>query len=209
MNRPSSPLPALALAALLFFLPESAHGQGTGVYLGVGAVAPYDELANARSTGLSVHGGILFPLSGRIFFGAEAAVRRFTLDEAKLRRDTGVPPDVELAFTGGAVTFWSLSPTLRLALLDPDLRLTPYLLGGAGYTRLDVDEASVSAGELTFTLVGEGDDWLGLDAGAGTTLRLSPRLDAFLEGRFSIAIDVVGGNSEHFTPFSAGLRVAL
>lgn len=209
MSRMRSPTRRFFLALLFSLVPAAALGQGSGIYLGVGAAPPYDELSNARSTGLSLHGGLLFPLAGRLFLGGEAAVRRFTLDDGKLRRDAGVPPDVELRSTGGAVTFWSLSPTLRLALLDPDRRITPYLLGGAGYTRLEVQDASVSAGDLTFTLLGEGDNWMGLDAGAGTTLRLSPRLDAFLEGRFSIAVDVTGGSSEHFTPFSAGLRLAL
>ena len=173
-------LPAFAAVIALGAASASAGAQFSSNPFQIGASAgiafPTGNLGEIANTGYNVTVALgykpaLTPIGVRL----EAAYNQFGLE--------GVDGNVNIpAFTGNLV--YSL----------PSVSFSPYIIGGAGLYRTNVDiDGGGSAGENRF----------GFNVGGGIKIPLSSSFETFVEARYN-RVTVDNGNMS-FIPISVGI----
>jgi opacity protein-like surface antigen len=108
------------------------------------------------------------------------------IDEEGYKKVDELPEDASL--DGGDLSIIYLSVGARYNLLkEPLARTKPYLIGGAGWYRIeakDITEKSPSVGDRVG--VGGTEDVFGVNIGVGTDISVSPTVNAFVEVQYQI-----------------------
>ena len=173
-------LPAFAAVIALGAASASAGAQFSSNPFQIGASAgiafPTGDLGEIAGTGYNVTVALGYkPALNPIGVRVEAAYNQFGLE--------GVDGNVNIpAFTGNLV--YSL----------PGISFSPYVIGGAGLYRTNVDiDGGGSAGENHF----------GFNAGGGIKIPLSSSFETFVEARYN-RVTVDNGNMS-FIPITVGI----
>jgi opacity protein-like surface antigen len=173
-------LPAFAAVIALGAASASAGAQFSSNPFQIGAAAgigfPMGDLGDIANTGYNVTVALGYkPALNPIGVRLEAAYNQFGLK--------GVDGNVNIpAFTGNLV--YSL----------PGISFSPYVIGGAGLYRTNVDiDGGGSAGENHF----------GFNAGGGIKIPLSSSFETFVEARYNRV--TVDNGSMSFIPITVGI----
>jgi opacity protein-like surface antigen len=174
-------LPAFATVIALSAASSSAAAQFSTNPFQIGASAgiafPTSDLGEIAGTGYNVAVAVgykpaLTPIGVRV----EAAYNQFGLE--------GVDGNVNIpAFTGNLV--YGL----------PGISFSPYIIGGAGLYRTNID---VDGGGST------GQNRFGFNIGGGVKIPLSSSFETFVEARYN-RVTVDNGNNLSFIPIAVGI----
>lgn len=173
-------LPAFAAVIALGASSASAGAQFSSNPFQIGASAgiafPTGDLGNIANTGYNVTVALGYkPALNPIGVRLEAAYNQFGLQ--------GVDGNVNIpAFTGNLV--YSL----------PGISFSPYVIGGAGLYRTNVD---IAGGGST------GENHFGFNAGGGIKIPLSSSFETFVEARYNRV--TVDNGSMSFIPITVGI----
>jgi len=161
----------------------------------------YDPIGFGGGAGL---GAIL---TKQVMFVVNANYTYIPIDESGYKKVDNLPDDATL--DGGDLSIIYVSVGARYNLFkDPPQWSKPYLIGGAGWYRIeakDVKGKSPTAGE--FGAEGGLEDVFGVNVGIGTDISVSPTVNAFVEVQYQ-----VGFTSESNTatvPVRLGLAFLL
>jgi len=173
-------LPAFAAVIALGAASASAGAQYSSNPFQIGAAAgiafPTGDLGDIANTGYNVTVALGYkPALNPIGVRIEAAYNQFGLKDVD--GNVNIP-----AFTGNLV--YSL----------PGISFSPYVIGGAGLYRTNVDiDGGGSAGENHF----------GFNAGGGIKIPISSSFETFVEARYSRV--TVDNGSMSFIPITVGI----
>jgi len=173
-------LPAFAAVIALGAASASAGAQFSSNPFQIGAAAgiafPTGDLGDIANTGYNVTVALGYkPALNPIGVRIEAAYNQFGLKDVD--GNVNIP-----AFTGNLV--YSL----------PGISFSPYVIGGAGLYRTNVDiDGGGSAGENHF----------GFNAGGGIKIPISSSFETFVEARYSRV--TVDNGSMSFIPITVGI----
>lgn len=205
---------ALVLAALLWAVApttaavgQAADGGRSGVELDAAAlvVAPLTDLAPGTETvgGLQISSSVGMQAAGLLWLGPRLAVGAAgTWIPVDVERLAGTGPEGEPIpgerVAGADYLAGSLEAILTLPSIGTDVRVEPYLVGGAGLRRLGVDGNPEEAPSATDPMVTLGGGFRTL-LSAGWLLRLEAR------DHLSLYDGAEDGRAQHDLTVSVGI----
>ncbi len=203
----------ILLLTLLVVGVASTASAGPGwVFLADGEIAfliqgPESLTDRYNSIGFGGGVGLGAILTKQVMFVVNLNYTYVPIDETGYKKVDDLPDDATL--DGGDLSIIYLSVGARVNLLkDPPRWTKPYLIGGAGWYRIeakDVTGESPTAGD--FSAKGGLEDVFGLNIGVGTDIYLSPTANAFVEVQYQVGF--TSGSNTATVPVRLGLAFLL
>lgn len=181
------------LGALLLAFVLTSPAAAQEIYVHGGADFPSSSAFNeAYNTGFNAGLGVGIPLTNRLEAVLMGRYDRFGLD---------TPSEIDI--DGG--TFSSLSATANLKLNGPVVssRFMPYGFAGTGLFRTDISDIT----EGSLSTEGDSEVDLGLQFGAGLSVRMSPRANLLVEPNYVLVFNE--GENTSFFPVRLGASFRL
>jgi opacity protein-like surface antigen len=192
------------------------------------------------NSGLNMGGGIGYRVAPYCAVVSEVEYSRFILNENWVRQQVASGMgglDFGMTTNGGTGTMVSVSGALKLFPIPAANPVSPYVVGGIGYSRASVSDftgllviaVSDVAFEIPATAAGASKSAVTVLLGGGLDIAMSRRIGLFLEGRYGIiflpnstlTIDMhfssgtqhiplqTEGDHLRYFPIKIGFRVAL
>jgi opacity protein-like surface antigen len=171
-------------------------------------VAP-KELTDGWKEGYDIAGGVGVRLTNHVSIRGLIGYDRFRFDDvgvmSLLRDELGFhPADVgaSVDFAGGDTTFLSISGEVKFSFVGDTSRFSPYVFGGGGATRVEIDDLRVTldapfVGPIEDTIEGTNDTKGMATVGGGVDIPASESFAIFVEGRYQLTFldEERGGNA--------------
>jgi opacity protein-like surface antigen len=200
----------LVVLAFLICIASSAFAQSgnTELYLSGGFSLPMEPAAFSDywSAGYNVGTGAGYVFNERVSFAGYLTYNNFAFGEDDFLRDFGFA-GLGVNIDGGSASIISVSGNLKLAVAPTLARVSPYVIGGMGFSHFSIDDITVSDAVSSVTLPGNSESAFAILFGGGVDIPTSPTLAIFLEAQY--AINFTDVESTQYFPFRVGMKFRM
>jgi opacity protein-like surface antigen len=202
----------VAFALVLFVAaPAFAQSSNMELYAGAGVSVPTQPSAFSDywSLGYNVGTGAGYVLNERVSFTGTVAYNNFSFAEDDFLTDNGFATS-GINIDGGAASIVSVTANAKFALAPHLERVSPYALGGVGWSNFSIDDVTItdtSTPSNNLTVPGNSESAFGVMFGGGVDIPASPTMAVFIEAQY--AINFTDVESTQYVPFRAGMKFRM
>lgn len=164
-----------------------------------------ESFSDYWSMGYNIGGGagyrFLPNLSGSLSLGYNSMV----FDEEGFLKDIGLG-GYGLAVEGADATILMVTANVKFSLV-PTAPLSPYLIGGIGFSNVSLEDISFAFEGQTYVYDGTSESTFGAIIGAGVDIPVSPIVALFLEVDWGLA--TTEGDVTGYVPVKGGVLILL
>jgi len=182
--------------------------EGLQIQLGAGLTVPTvpEMFADAWKHGYNIAGGVGYGLNPVVSLTANVLYSQFDFDEEEAQN---VVSRYFVSMIGkGQTRILTLSGNVLISFLSERI-LSPYLIGGAGVSRISTDPTTFL--DEWFQPIGRvgGDPVTSFSflLGVGLDIRVAERIDMFVEGQY--VISTTEKEFTHYIPVTLGVRLRV
>ncbi|UCF64235.1 MAG: outer membrane beta-barrel protein [bacterium] len=227
-------MPVESIVGKTFEFPQLSRDTDSDFFTEVlGREADSKNIQNYWKTGFNVGGGLRYDINSILAVSADFNYNLFRFDANQLAGDVGntlqeipIDPNMNIPYnpdgltiSQGSLNIYEFSVNVRAQF--PLERIRPYILGGAGYMRVNQDVISLSyyddfnipplpqQGNVSFydQIPAATYDAVMLNAGAGLAVKLSKNLQPFVQ--VSYVLGLTEGNDTILYPVKFGFLFTL
>jgi hypothetical protein len=188
--------------------PQAEKVKRVSIYVGGGIAFPMSPsgFSDFWGMGFSFGGGLGYAFSPSLAFVGLVDYNNFALDGDAILAASGFG-GMGISISGGSASIFSVSGNLKANLIPTPNSLSPYFIGGIGYSTVSTGDFTLSAGGLSITESGFSESHASILFGVGLDIPASEALDIFLEGKYGIVF--TEDQTSNYIPLRAGLKVKL
>jgi opacity protein-like surface antigen len=208
MNR----LVIVILAGLLLIGSVDAEAQGEGkpyFQFNTGFSIPVSEaMSEFSGSGLALGVGAGYILNHKFTILASIDYNRFKLNQGRRLSQLSLSPENATIENGDITTFSGFVKIKMGGTRRVEVKMSPYVIAGAGIFRFKSEEQTLVAPLLGLReqqSLEVSETRLGISGGGGVNIRLTDRIDIYLEG--GMVVGFTPGSSTQYFPVKVGLAL--
>jgi opacity protein-like surface antigen len=193
---------------LLVTVVSFAHGKSNPeIYLNGGYSIPSRPqiFAEIWSPGYNVGTGVIYSISPSISLVGSIDYNRFRFDEESFLIRYGFG-SLGAETSGGNITIFSVSGSVKINLIAETERITPYIIGGIGASRISTSDITVYFAGVT-NIRGDSETAFTASTGGGMNIILDSRIKLFVQAAYAICL--TNDDNTYYLPLKIGLVFSL